>query len=202
MITIATLGPAGTNHEYVAREYIRFHDIPDTRIVLVASFAEAIDGLRSGKCNLVIQCAVHPDTPVTLGRHFSEVFAVDCFISPSRSLAILTRVEVDKPRSIGLLRPATEFYADLDAWEEKISGPSLPVIFENLLGKQYDSALVYLDYAEQCPDRVRVDRVIGSPDDVWIVYAGERTSRGRIQAWRDGPVRDLILRKSAGAATP
>jgi hypothetical protein len=202
MVTIATLGPAGTNHEFVTRDYIRFHDVPNAQIVLVSSFAEATDGLLRGEYDFVIQCAVHPDTPATLGAHFREIFAVDCFISPSRSLAILTRIEVATPRSIGLLRPATERYADLDAWDEKISGPSLPIIFENLLGGQYDSALVYLDYAEQFPDRVRVDKIIGSPDDVWIVYARERTSRGRLQAWKDGPVRDLIRRKTGDLAAP
>jgi hypothetical protein len=202
MITIATLGPAGTNHEFVTREYIRFHDVPNAQIVLVSSFAEATDGLLRGEYDFIIQCAVHPDTPATLGGHFKEVFAVDCFISPSRNLAILTRIEVETPKSIGLLRPATESYVDLDAWDEKISGPSLPIIFENLLRGQYDSALVYHDYAKEFPDRVRVDKIIGSPDDVWIVYAGERTSRGTLQAWKDGPVRDLIRRKSAGPATP
>lgn len=201
MVTIATLGPAGTNHEFVTREYIRFHDVPHARIVLVPSFAEATDGLLRGEYDFIVQCAVHPDTPATLGGHFDEMFAVDCFISPSRSLAILTRIEVETPRSIGLLRPATENYVDLGAWVEKIPGPSLPIIFENLLRAQYDSALVYHDYAQQFPDRVRVDKVIGSPDDVWIVYANERTSHGRLQAGRDGPIRDLIRRKSAGRAT-
>lgn len=201
MITIATLGPAGTNHEFVTREYVRFHDVPDAQIVLVSCFAQATDGLLRGEYDFIVQCAVHPDTPATLGGRFNEVFAVDCFISPSRSLAILTRIEVETPRSIGLLRPATESYIDLEAWDDKISGSSLPTIFDDLLRGQYDSALVYLDYAEEFPDRVRVDKVIGSPDDVWIVYASERTSRGGLQAWKDGPVSDLIRRKSGGPAT-
>jgi hypothetical protein len=202
MITIATLGPEGTNHEFVTREYIRFHDLPNARIVLVSSFDEATDGLLRGQYDFIIQCAVHPDTPATLGGRFEEVFAVDCFICPSRCLAILTRTEVKIPSSIGLLRPATESYVDLDAWDEKVSGPSLPIIFENLLRGQYDSALVYLDYAEQFPDRVRVDKIVGSPDDVWIVYASERTSRGSLQAWKDGPIRDLIRRKSGAPSAP
>jgi hypothetical protein len=201
MVTIATLGPAGTNHECVARKYVAFHDIRNAQTVLVASFTDAIDDLRRGACDLVLQCAVHPDTPATLGGHFNEIYAVDCFISPSRELAILTRSDVDRPRSIGLLRPATESYADLSAWEEKVSGPSLPLVFENLLKRHYDSALVYLDYAREFAGKVRVDQVIGSPDDVWIVYARERTSRGAIQAWKNGPIRDLIRRMSSRPKT-
>jgi hypothetical protein len=197
MMKIATLGPAGTNHEFVTREYLRFHDVQNAEVVLLSSFVEAIEGLLAGRYDFVIQCAVHPAAPATLGGHFKEVFAVDCFISQSRDLAILTRTEVKTPRSIGLLRPATESYANLDVWERKIAGPSLPILFENLLKGHYDSALVYLDYAAEFPDRVRVDKIVGSPDDVWIVYACERTSRGMLQAWKNGPVRDLIRRKSA-----
>ena len=115
MIRIATLGPAGTNHEFVTREYLKFHDVQDAQIVLLSSFAGATEGLLRGRYDFVVQCAVHPDTPATLGGHFREVFAVDCFISQSRDLAILTRTEIKTPRSIGLLRPATESYANLDA---------------------------------------------------------------------------------------
>jgi hypothetical protein len=164
----------------------------------VSDFAQATAGLLGGEYDFVVQCAVHPDTPATLGTHFRNMFAVDCFISRSKELAVLTRVEVGTPRSIGLLRPATESYTDLDKWDEKISGESLPIIFDNLLKGEYDSALVYLEYAEKFPDRVRVDEVLGSPDDVWIVYARERTSRGRLQAWKDAPIRRLIERRTAG----
>ncbi len=195
MITFATLGPAGTNHELVTRDYIKFHDIPDARIVLVPDFNVATDGLIGGEYDFVVQCAVHPDTPSTLGRHFRKMFAVDSFISRSKELAVLTRIEVTTPKSIGLLAPATESYIDISQWQTRISGVSLPIIFKDLLDGKYDSALVYLEYAEQYPDRVRVDQILGSPDDVWIVYANERTSGGKLQAWRDGPVRDLIRQK-------
>ena len=42
--------------------------------------------------------------------------------------------------------------------------------------------------------------ILGSPDDVWIVYADERTSGGKLEAWRDGPVRELIRQKVASRA--
>lgn len=195
MITIATLGPSGTNHELVTREYVKFHEVPDARIVLVRDFDEATKGLLNGAFDFVVQCAVHPATPPTLGAHFDRMFAVDCFISRSKELAVLTRSDVESPKTIGLLRPSTESYVDTSKWERLISEPSLPIIFENLLKGKYDSALVYLEYAEKFPDSVRVDEVLGSPDDVWIVYASERTSQGRLQAWKEGPVRDLIRRK-------
>jgi len=183
----ATLGPAGTNHELITKRFIAFHDIKNARIELVDDFSQAIDGLRAGRFDFVIQCAVHPDTPNTLGSNFRDVFAVDCFISLSKELAILTRKDVTHPKSIGLLLPATEQYSDLSRWAEKHTAASIPVLFENLLKGQYDSALVYLEYAEKYPDRVRVDEIIGSPDDIWIVYGKTRTSGGGLLAWRDSP---------------
>ncbi len=201
MIIFATLGPAGTNHEFVTRRYIGLHKIDDAHIELVSDFKTAADGLLRGSYDFVVQCAVHPDTPRTLGANFRKMFAVDCFISCSRELAVLTRKEIEQPKSIGLLAPATESYVNLDKWEQRISGTSLPLIFEDLLAGKVDSALVYLDYARQYPDRVRVDEVIGSPDDVWIVYALERTSHAEIQAWKDSPV-STILRRKAAAGGP
>ncbi|MDA9433561.1 hypothetical protein XH88_17540 [Bradyrhizobium sp. CCBAU 51627] len=206
-MTFATLGPAGTNHEFVTKEYIKFHGIPEAKIVLVPDFDVAMKGLINSEYDFILQCAVHPDTPSTLGTHFRRMFAVDSFICRSKELAILTRSDVETPKSIGLLAPATESYIDVSRWQTRVSEPSLPIIFENLLKEKYDSALVYLEYAEQYPDRVRVDQVIGSPDDVWIVYANERTSKGKLQAWHEGPVRELIrqkvesdgLRKSGGS---
>jgi hypothetical protein len=204
VIVFATLGPAGTNHELVTKRFIAFHRIDDARIELVGDFGEAIEGLRVRRIDYIIQCAVHPDAPETLGSNFRDVFAVDCFISPSKDLAILTRKNVANPRSIGLVLPATENYADLSGWAEKRTGPSIPIIFENLLNGQYDSALVYLEYAEQYPDRVRIDRVIGSPDDVWIVYGRSRMSGGGLLAWADSPFGRTLRHQSgikSGATT-
>ena len=197
MITFATFGPKGTNHELVTNEYIRFHGIENARVELVPSFDSATKGLLKGEYDFVVQCAVHPDTPETLGSHFREMFAVDSFISRSKELAVLTRKEVENPRSLGLLSPATESYIDPQRWETLIPGASLPIIFDNLLNGAYDSALVYLEYAHQYPDRVRVEQVLGSPDDVWIVYGRERTSEGKLQASKEAPIRRLLKDKGA-----
>ena len=126
--------------------------------------------------------------PNTLGSNFHDVFAVDTFISPSKELAILTRKDILEPRSISLVMPATEKYADLQRWTEKHPAASIPIAFENLLQRKCDSALVYSEYAQKYPDRVRLDQAVGSPDDVWIVYGTERTSQGRLLAWRESPL--------------
>lgn len=199
MLRVATLGPGGTNHELVTRRYLEFHGVGSFEIVLVESFLAGVEHLKSGDVDYLVQCAVHPETPDTLGRNFRDIFAVDCFISNSKQLAIITRKDVDSPKSIGVLLPANEHYTDLGRWERKVSYPSLPTIFAKLLEGEFDSALVYKEYADRHPDRVRVDELIGSPDDVWIVYSRDRLERDGILAWRDSPVGRQLRRKQGGA---
>ncbi|CAM4428748.1 hypothetical protein [Bordetella pseudohinzii] len=198
-VRIATLGPRGTNHEMVCKRYMEFHDVKSYEINFVVSFREAIAMLRARSIDYILQCAVHPETPQTLGENFRDVFAIDSFISDSQELAILTRLDVTVPKTIGALLPANEGYCDLTRWETKVSMKSLPLIFESLLAGEIDSGLVYRTYADKHPDKVRVEEVIGSPDDVWIVYGRTRAYNGKILGSREsGFSRDLeILRGEA-----
>jgi hypothetical protein len=186
--TFVTMGP-GTNHELVSRKYLAFHGLPTAALSFVS---EPWDGARlvlDGRVDYLILCSVHPDAPTITGRHFRELFIVDTFISSSKPLAILTRREVANPRRLGIFAP-TRDYADTSKWSEVVveAERSLVQIWQRLLAGEYDSALVYLEYAEGHANRVVVDQVIGSPDDAWLVFGRERASDG-------GPVvcRDSVL---------
>jgi hypothetical protein len=195
-VRIATLGPSGTNHEMVAKKYMKFHGISNYALSFVLSFAEAVALLKRGDVDYILQCAVHPETPQTLGENFREIFAIDCFISDSQELAVLTRKDVTTPKTIGVLLPANEKYTDLSRWEQRIPYRSLPLIFEDLLAGRIDSGLVYRSFADKHPDQVRVDEMIGSPDDVWIVYGKNRAYHGELLASKQS----AFAREAAGAA--
>jgi hypothetical protein len=188
MIRFATLGPGGTNHELVTQRYIDFHKLKETQIIPVGDFSVAAQMLKDGEVDYVVQCAVHPDTPNTLGNNFRRIYVVDTFISPSKDLAVLTRKDVDNPKTIGAILPATEGYADLSRWETKVPMYSIPVIVDKMLAGDLDSGLVYLEYVERYPGKFRIDQVIGSPDDAWIVYGLQRTYKEGVQAWADSPI--------------
>lgn len=49
MLKIATLGPAGTNHEMVTHRYMEFLGIENYWLLLVEDFPEAVDKLKSVK---------------------------------------------------------------------------------------------------------------------------------------------------------
>ena len=189
-VVFTTLGPSGTNHEFVARKYIDFHELHDATLRLSDTATAGVEAVRDGVADYFILCAVHPDTPNIVGRFFREVFIVDTFISPSLPLAVLTRADVDKPRSIGVLHPATTDYIDTGKWERvtKITTGSLHAVADGLLKGRYDSGLVYLNYAQRYPGELRIDQEIGSPDDAWVVLGRKRTFAEPILAWKDGPI--------------
>ena len=189
-VIFATLGPSGTNHEFVARKYIEFHELNDATLRLSDTATAGAEAVRDGVADYFILCAVHPDTPNIVGRFFREVFIVDTFISPSLPLAVLTRADVSKPRSIGVLHPATTQYIDTSKWDlvVKITTGSLHTVADGLLKDQYDSGLVYLNYAHRYPHQLRVDQEIGSPDDAWLVLGRKRTFTEPILAWKDAPI--------------
>lgn len=186
-IIFGTLGPSGTNHEYVTRRYIDFHEL-DGEVRLFNNFDEAMLAFDARQIDFLIQCAVHPDTPRVMGSNFHERFVVDTFISPSQTLAILTRKDVVKPETISLVSPATDDYADLSSYSELMPAVSIPFAFERLMKGECDSALVYRYYYDANPEELRVDATIGSPDDAWIVYGRQRVGGGEIVADRSSVV--------------
>jgi len=184
-VRFATLGPGGTNHELITKRYLQSQGIRSHEIKFVLTFKDAITLLLADEVDYIMQCAVHPETPQTLGENFRTVFAIDCFISDSQELAVLTRRAIDRPESIGVLLPANEKYTDLSRWPKVVSFPSLPLINDALLAGEIDSGLVYRSYADKHPDTLRVDEVIGSPDDVWIVYGKRRAFQGKLIGFGD-----------------
>lgn len=184
-----TLGPSGTNHELVTRNYLAFRGIEPARFHLIDEFHEGLKMMADGRADFMVQVAVHPDcADIVATAHFEYgIHVVDAFISPSKDLGVLTRKEVETPKSLAL-QPATRNYVDLERWEEFIHVSSIMRIAEGLLGGKYDSGLTTLELAEQHPDRLRVDVRIGTVDDPWIVFGKRRVTGGKLLAWPTSPV--------------
>lgn len=185
-LLIATLGPSGSNHEFVAEEYSRSVGINDKRIVLFEDFAAAVAQLKSGSVDCLVQCVAHPDVGRTIGANLSQIFVVDTFIAKSKPLAVLTRAEVEHPTSIGF-HPATREYVDLSNWTEHFEEQSTVRVAEGLLAGRYDCGIAPLEVVKANPGKLRVDGVIGSAQDAWLVYATRSVYSGKVIAWRHGP---------------
>lgn len=178
-ITVITLGPEGTCHERAVKRYLEFQGVEDYGMVLITDFLQGLEILRETPNGFLVQCSAHPKVHEITEKHWTEIFVVDTFIYPTKHLVLLTRREVEKPRSLGIV-PATKGYVDLSQWEEIIDVASKPIVAEELLEGRYDSGLTHMEHVEDHADELRLDLDIGEVDTTWIVYGHEKRFKGEV----------------------
>jgi hypothetical protein len=195
-VTLVTLGPTGTCHERAAIEYMAFQGVEEFEIEMIGDFFDGLEMIRGKDDAYLIQCSAHPKVHEITERFWNEVFVVDTFIYPTKALAVLTRREVERPRTLGLV-PATAGYVDLDDWEEVIDVQSKPIVAEELLAGRYEAGLTHLEHAALHPDELRIDLEIGEIDTTWVVYGTRKRFRGEVIGI---PSPELFRRAAASAA--
>lgn len=193
MIRVATLGPGGSNHEMVSQQYLDYIGVEHYRIELVQGFSEAVEKVKRGEVDHIIQCAAHPEVAQILGLNQGLLYVIDTFIAPGKPLGVLTRRNVESPVSIAF-HPATRSYADLSAWPEKHEEQSTVAVAQGLLAGQYDSGITALEVAEQHPEAIRVEALIETIDDAWLVYGTTRACTNGVLAWPNSPGAKMLRR--------
>jgi hypothetical protein len=188
-ITIVTLGPQGTCHERACRRYLEFQGIERFELEFISDFLDGLERVRGRANAFLVQCSAHPKVHEVTERYWHEVFVVDTFIYPTKHLVVLSRREVDRPRSLGIV-PATKGYVDLSRWEEIIDVVSKPVVGEELLAGRYDSGLTHMEHFKENEDRLRLDLDIGEIDTTWVVYGTSKRFAGELIGI---PSRDVLL---------
>jgi hypothetical protein len=178
-ITLVTLGPEGTCHERACRAYMEFQGVEDYEFEFIGDFLDGLERIRGRDDAFLIQCSAHPKVHEVTERHWTEVFVVDTFIYPTKHLVLLTRRDVERPRSIGIV-PATKGYVDLSQWEEIIDVQSKPIVAEGLLRGDYDSGLTHMEHVEEHQDLFRLDLDIGEIDTTWLVYGTQKRFEGEV----------------------
>ncbi|WP_233857950.1 hypothetical protein [Paraburkholderia sp. HD33-4] len=186
MLRFMTLGPSGSNHEFVTARYLKFHELEDKASVeLVLDFDTAAKAVINGDADYLIQVAVHPSTTEIVAKFRKHLFVVDAFVSGSKDMAVVTRIDVEQPKSLAL-QPATRDYVDTEGLQ-LIPETSTASVAEGLLSGKYESGLTYSSLAKDYPSRFRLDEIVGTVDDPWIVYGRQRLSEGKVVTWRDSP---------------
>jgi hypothetical protein len=178
-ITFVTLGPEGTCHERAVRRYAEFQGIEQFELELITDFFDGLEAIRGREDAFLVQCSAHPLVHEITEKYWTEVFVVDTFIYPTKHLVLLSRREVEHPRSLGIV-PATKGYVDLSQWEEIVDVPSKPIVAEELLAGRYDSGLTHMEHVEDHADELRLDLDIGEIDTTWVVYGTSKRFRGEV----------------------
>src|SRR5689334_19941696 len=102
-IKVVTLGPEGTCHERAVRRYMVFQGIDAYEIEFIADFLDGLERIRGRDSAFLVQCSAHPKVHEVTERYWNEIYVIDTFIYPTKALAVLTRREIDQPRSLGLV---------------------------------------------------------------------------------------------------
>ena len=178
-VKLVTLGPAGTCHERAVRKYMAFQGIEDFEVEFIGDFLDGLERIRGRENAFLIQCSAHPKVHEVTERYWSEVFVVDTFIYPTKALAVLSRRDVERPRSLGLV-PATAGYIDRDDWEEIVDVQSKPIVAEELLAGRYDAGLTHLEHLAEHEDELRLEVEIGEIDTTWVVYGTKKRFEGDV----------------------
>lgn len=178
-VTLVTLGPAGTCHERAAIEYMAFQAVEDFQIRLIDDFFDGLEWIRGKDNAFLVQCSAHPKVHEVTERHWAEVFVVDTFIYPTKALAVLSRREVERPRTLGLV-PATAGYIDRDDWDQIIDVQSKPIVAAELLAGRYEAGLTHLEHLAAHPDELRLVEEIGEIDTTWVVYGTRKRFKGEV----------------------
>jgi hypothetical protein len=177
--TFVTLGPEGTCHERAVTEYARFQGIENFEIELITDFFVGLEMIRGREDLFLVQCSAHPLVHKITEKHWTEVFVVDTFIYPTKHLVLLSRRDVERPRSLGIV-PATEGYVDTSKWDDVIPVASKPLVAEGLLRGDYDSGLTHMEHVEEHADQLRLDLDIGEIDTTWVVYGTSKRFQGEV----------------------
>jgi hypothetical protein len=178
-VTMVTLGPTGTCHERAAIEYMAFQGVADFEVEFIGDFLDGLELIRGKDNAFLVQCSAHPLVHKVTERYWSEVFVVDTFIYPTKSLALLRRREVEQPKTLGLV-PATAGYVDLSAWDEVIDVQSKPIVAEELLAGRYEAGLTHLEHLAAHSDELALVEEIGEIDTTWVVYGTKKRFQGDV----------------------
>jgi hypothetical protein len=172
-LIFATLGPSGTFHEMANQAYIEFQAVSNAKVELFDDILEALELLHDSKVDFIIQNSAHPKVYELTGKYFREVFVIDSFLCPTRAVAVLTRRDVEHPRSLGLM-PVLRTNVNIERWDTLTYETAKPIVGQNLLAGKYDSGITTLSFAEENPDILVVDEVIGSIQTAWLVYGRQQ----------------------------
>jgi hypothetical protein len=178
-VQLVTLGPHGTCHERATIAYMGFQGVDEFEIDFIGDFFDGLEMIRGRENAFLIQCSAHPLVHKVTEKYWRDVFVVDTFIYPTKALAVLSRREVERPRTLGLV-PATSGYIDEGDWEEIIPVQSKPIVAEELLAGRYEAGLTHLEHLEKHSDELRLDLEIGEIDTTWVVYGTRKRFQGEV----------------------
>lgn len=164
-----TLGPDGTNHDFVLQKHLRERD-SEARIIHAPDATGMLERCVRGEATHMMICAAHQMASeiVAIAQYTHGILLTDTFIATSQPLAVLTRSGVEQPRTIAL-HPATRSYTSLAEFDEVVEVSSTVAAFEGLQRGEVECALTLRRYADAAD--VKLVRPVDAARDAWLVLS-------------------------------
>ncbi len=177
--TFVTLGPPGTCHEHAVERFVAFQGLSDATVRLVPDFDAGAELVAETPGSFLVQCSAHPDVHRVTERYRHRLHVIDDFLLPAREMALVVRRDVERPRPVAGV-PAARGYVERDAYDELISEPANPVVWQGLQAGRYDAGVTIHAFVAGHDDRFRVVERFGIVDTSWVVYGHERRGDGSV----------------------
>lgn len=164
-----TLGPEGTNHDFVLRNHLRERSSA-ARVIHAPDAKAMLAYCVRGEATHMMICAAHPEAAeiVATAQYAHGILLTDTFIAASEPLAILSRSDAECPGTIAL-HPATRPYTSLSEFDKVIEVRSTVAAFEGLQRGEWDCALTQRRYAGT--RGLKLVRTIDAARDAWLVLS-------------------------------
>lgn len=167
---IATLGPSGNNHEWIARRYLKMRCSGEGSVTLYTQFEEAFQALLAGHVSHVLQCTAHATHSDCVSRYMHRAYPVDTFIAGSKPLALIAQRSITRPTQVAL-QPATRYYTDLTTYTKIIEAPTTVAVAEGLLAGCFEAGICAEEVLGQAPEQLRLVQSLGPALDTWVMFA-------------------------------
>ena len=164
-----TLGPEGTNHDFVLRSHLRERG-SKARIIHASDATGMLACCVRGEAKHMMICAAHRKAAeiVAIAQYTHGILLTDTFIATSQPLAILTRSDAERPGTIAL-HPATRPYTSLSEFDDVVEVTSTVAAFQGLQQGSWDSALTLRRYADT--EGLKLVRSVDAARDAWLVMS-------------------------------
>lgn len=159
--------------------YLEFQGLTEARVELVEDLLEGLERVREEPSSFLVQCSAHPDVHIATERYREEVLVVDTFLYPAKEMALLARVGVENPRTLGIVAAALG-YTDPARWEKITEESANPIVARELLAGKYDAAVTLAHYAAEHPDALRLLESFGEVETTWLVYGRRQRFTGEL----------------------
>lgn len=186
MLRFVTLGPTGSNHDYVLQRYLAARSTARSQTYFVDDFHAGAAAVVAGEADYLLQCAAHPDFAAVTGRHRPALVPVDAFVAASQNLSLVRAVGA-RPGGVVAVQPATREYTDLSAFSRTLALPTVSAVQEALLEGVADSGIAFSSFLDKHPGRFECLQDLGCVRDAWVLFGRGAGHAGEPLAGGDAP---------------